>query len=282
VHLIDAFMEDLAAALHERGRNRRRMLSECREHLVDAAAARGEEEAVRAFGPAATIAAQLDTESAARRTLRATALAAPGVILTGASTLVLINAAQPGVTAPTAWAIVFFVAAQLSGTAAALACLQALAQRRTVVAAAELALLARRNLTALAGAGVTMFAAGAALPGHGSGVVLLAGPVVVCVAFIAVVRARRLTRRLRGSREAATRSPLDDLRRLLPTPLPPLSPAELLAVLSALAAAAAFARDIAEHATAGGAAITAGVEAVALVGCFVAFGRALGLWGASG
>jgi uncharacterized membrane protein len=229
VRLIDAYMAELAAALHVRGRSRRRVLEECRHHLADAAATRGEEEAVRAFGPAATIAAELDAESAARRMQRATAFAALGVVLTGASTLVLINAAQPGLTAPTAWAIVFFAAAQLSATAAALACLQALGQRRTVVAPAELALLGRRNLTALAGAGVTMFAAGAALPGRGSAVVLLAGPVVVCVAFIAVVRARRLTRRLRGSREGATRAPLDDLRRLLSTPLPPLPPAALLA-----------------------------------------------------
>src|SRR3954453_23970631 len=212
---IDAYMAELAAALHERGRSRRRILDECRDHLVDAATERGEEEAVRAFGPAVTIAAELDAESATRRSLRATLLTGAGVVVTGASTLYLINVAQPGVSAPTAWAIVFFIAAQLSGTAAALACLQALAQRRTTVVPAGLSLLGRRNLTALAGAGVAMFAAGAALPGKGSAVVLLAGPVVAGLASIAVLRARRLSRRLPGAREAVSGPPLDDLSRLV-------------------------------------------------------------------
>src|SRR3954453_20833221 len=165
---IDAYMAELAAALHERGRSRRRILDECRDHLVDAATERGEEEAVRAFGPAVTIAAELDAESATRRSLRATVLAGAGVVITGASTLYLINVAQPGVSAPTAWATVFFIAAQLSATAAALANVQALAQCRTTLAAADLALLGRRNLTALLAGGAAMFTAGAALPGHGS------------------------------------------------------------------------------------------------------------------
>src|SRR4051812_29060562 len=69
VRLIEGYMDELAAALHERGRNRRRILEECRAHLVEAAAERGEAEAVRAFGQASTIAAQLDTESATRRSL---------------------------------------------------------------------------------------------------------------------------------------------------------------------------------------------------------------------
>jgi hypothetical protein len=278
--LIDNYMDELAAALHERGRNRRRMLDECREHLVDAAAERGEVPAVRAFGPAVAIAAELDAESATRRSLRATLLTGAGVIVTGASTLYLINAAQPGVSAPTAWAIVFFIAAQLSATAVALACVQALAQRHATAAAADLSLLARRNVTALGAAGVTMFAAGAALPGHGSPVVLLAGPVLACIAFIAVLRARGLTRRLAGAREPTTRPPLDDLGRVLQTRrLPRPQAAGLLATITALAAAAAFARDTAEHATAGGAAVTAGIEAIAVVLCFLAFGHTLGLWG---
>jgi hypothetical protein len=44
-----------------------------------------------------------------------------------------------------------------------------------------------------------------------------------------------------------------------------------------VAAVAAFLRDLGEHATAGGALVTAGIEATAVVGCFVVFGAALGL-----
>ena len=70
-----------------------------------------------------------------------------------------------------------------------------------------------------------MFAAGAAVPGQASAVALMAGPVVVCVAFVATLRARHLARRRPGARDAATRSPLEDLRRLLHAHLPELTPA---------------------------------------------------------
>jgi len=278
MRLIESYMDALAAALHVRGRRRRRFLDECREHLTNAAADRGEHDAVRAFGPAATIAAAFDAEAATQRALRATSLTVAGVLLTGASTLALIQGAEAGTTAPALWAIVFFVAAQLAGTAVALASLQGLAQRHETIAPAELSLLCRRNLTALVSAGVTMFAAGAAVPGQASPFALMAGPVCVCVAFVATLRARHLARRLPGARDAATRSPLEDLRRLLHAHLPELTPARLLAAVTVLAAAAAFARDRAEHASAAGAAATAGIEAFAVVACFAFFGRELGLW----
>jgi len=198
--------------------------------------------------------------------------------IAGASTLALIQGAEAGTTAPVLWAIVFFVAAQLAATAVALASLQGLAQRHETIAPAELSLLCRRNLTALVSAGVTMFAAGAAVPGQASAFALMAGPVLVCVAFVATLRARHLARRLPGARDAATRSPLEDLRRLLHAHLPELTPARLLTAVTVLAAAAAFARDRAEHASAAGAATTAGIEAIAVVACFACLGRELGLW----
>src|SRR4051794_35093641 len=86
--------------------------------------------------------------------------------------------------------------------------IQAVAQRGVAVAPDELALLLRRNMTALAAAGLTMFAAGAALPGHASALILLAGPTVACVAFATALHTRGLTRRLTGARKAAARSPL--------------------------------------------------------------------------
>ena len=124
-----------------------------------------------------------------------------------------------------------------------------------------------------------MFAAGAALPGHGSAVALLAGPVVACAGIAAVLRARRLTRRLDGARGVTSHSPLDDLARLVHSArVPQLGTGPLLAAVTALAAVGAFARDTAEHASAGGAATTAGIEALAVVVCFLVLGRPLGLW----
>jgi len=92
-----------------------------------------------------------------------------------------------------------------------------------------------------------------------------------------VLRARSLARRLAGADGPAVRPPLEDLGRLTRLPIPPVGNRTLLPTTTAVAAAAAFARDLGEHATAGGAVVTAGVEAMAVVGCFAVFGAALGL-----
>src|SRR4051794_33656408 len=221
---IEAYLAELEAALHVRGRVRRRFVRECGDHLADAAAARGGEAAVRAFGPPADVAAAFDAEVAARRAVDATAAAVLGVLGTGGSTLALIHAAAPDAVAPTGWAITFFVAAQVAAVAAALALVQALVLRRDAMSPPALRLLARRNALALVAAGLTMFAAGAALPGHGSAALLLAGPLLVCVALGAVLRARSLARRLDVTGLAVARPPLADLRRLIPVPVPELGP----------------------------------------------------------
>ncbi|MFL5539652.1 MAG: HAAS signaling domain-containing protein [Longimicrobiaceae bacterium] len=275
---VEGYLTELGSALHVRGRARRRFLRECRDHLADAAAERGEADAVRVFGPPEEIAAAFDAEVAARRGVRATFATVAGVLAMGGSTLALIHSSEAGATGPTVWAVAFFVAAQLAGVAAALALLQALVTRRAALSPADAALLARRNGCALLAAGLTMFAAGAALPGHGSAGLLLAGPVLVCGALVAVLRARRLAWRLEGAREAAIRPPLNDLRALVRLPVPLLNAGSLLLVTTCVAAAAAFIRDLAEHATVGGAVVTACIEAMAVVGCFVVLGRPLGLW----
>jgi hypothetical protein len=274
---VERHLAALAAALRVRGRARRRFLAECRDHLLDAAAERGEAAAVRAFGEPAEIAAAFDAEVAARRGVRSTALAVAGVLATGGSTLALIHAASPAATAAPAWTLVFFVAAQVAGVAGALALVQALVLRRAAMPAADVALLARRNATALVAAGLTMFAAGAAVPGQGSAVLLLGGPALVCVAAVAVGRARSLARRLPGGCAAAVREPLADLRQLTGLPVPALGSGRLLALTTAVAAAAAFVRDRAEHAAVGGALVTAGIEAAAVLVCFALLGRRLGL-----
>jgi hypothetical protein len=228
-------------------------------------------------GPRRRLRRRSTPRSPRRRGVWSTFTTVGAVLTTGGSTLALIHVSSPGADAPAVWALAFFVAAQLAGVSAALALAQALVLRRSTMPAADLMLLARRNGCALVAAGVTMFSAGAALPGRGAAVLLLAGPGLVCVALVAVLRARSLARRLEGSDTPALRPPLEDLGRLIRLPVPALDNRTLLPVATFVAAAAAFLRDLGEHATAHGALITAGIEAMAVVGCFVVFGAALGV-----
>ena len=69
--------------------------------------------------------------------MRATFATVAGVLATGGSTLALIHAATPGATAPVAWAVAFFVAAQVAAVAAGLALLQALVLRRSTMPPAD-------------------------------------------------------------------------------------------------------------------------------------------------
>jgi hypothetical protein len=274
----ERYLSDLAAALRVRGTARRRFLRECRDHLADATAEHGEDAAVRSFGPAAEIAAAFDAVVAARRGVRSTFAATAAVLATLGSTLALIHASTPGLTAPVPWAIAFFVAAQIALVAAGLALLQAVVLRRSPMPAAEMVLLARRNGCALLAVGATMFSAGAALPGRGSAALLLAGPALWCCALGAVLRARTLARRLDGATAPAVRPPLEDLGRITRLSVPSLDAGRLLMLTTSLGAAGAFVRDRAEQATVPGAFLTAGIEAAAVVGCFVLLGPALGLW----
>ena len=131
VNAVDAYMAELGAELHARGAARRRFLRECRDHLADAAAERGDEHAVRAFGSPLEIATAFDAEVAARRGVRSTFVTVVGVLAMGGSTLALIHAASVNARAPTSWAIVFFTAAQLAGVSLGFALVQALVMRRS-------------------------------------------------------------------------------------------------------------------------------------------------------
>jgi hypothetical protein len=155
---------------------------------------------------------------------------------------------------------------------------QALVLRRSTMAPADIALLSRRNGCALVAAGVTMFSAGAALPGQGSVVALGAGPALVCAALVAVLRTRSLARRLDHSGALAVRPPLTDLARLVRAPVASPDNRRLLLLTTCVAAAAAFLRDRVEQGTGSEALVTAGIEAIAVVGCFLVLGPALGLW----
>jgi len=275
---LERHLTELSAALHTRGRVRRRFLRECEDHLRTAAAERGEAEAVRAFGPACEIAAAFDAEVAGRRSVWAALLAVAGVLAVGGSTLALIHAASPAATPAIPWAVAFFVAAQLAGVAAALALLQALAMRREQVAPGDVLLLVRRSGVALLAAAAAELSAGGAVAGKGSALLLLAGPALAVAAGVAVLRVRRLARQLAAAGGARPlRPPLEDLGMLAGVHLPAVEPSRLLPLVTALAMAAAFVRDRAEQGTAGQALLHAGVEGVAVVACFIALGPVLGL-----
>jgi len=141
----------------------------------------------------------------------------------------------------------------------------------------DVLLLARRNACALLAAGLTLFAAGAALPGHGAAAAILAGPLLVCVALGAVARSRALARRLEGATGRAVRPPLDDLAALAGLRAPALGAGRQLAIVTGVAVAAALLREHAEHDAVGPALAIATVEALAVLACFAVLGRVLGL-----
>lgn len=278
---VDEYLGQLSTALRVRGAARRRFVRECRDHLIESAAQIGAEAAVRAFGPARQIASSFDAAVAARRGARSTAITVIAVLAAASSALALLHGAAPDAVAPLWLAGLFFVAAQLAAVSAGLGAIQGLGMRGSGLAAAPgaLALLARRNTCALVAAGVTLFAVGAALPGHGSAVSLLAGPVLLGVAAVAVMRAQGLLRQPTSTRQRITRPPADDLANLIRLPLPAVAMPHLLAATTVSAAAAAFVWDRGEQATLGSALAVAGFEATAVLLGFLTLGPALGLRG---
>ena len=278
VTTVDRYVTELGAALHVRGAARRRLLRECRDHLADAAAERGEAEAVRAFGPAAEIAAGLDAEIAARRGVRSTFAAVRRARDRRLDARVDPRRLGERHRARVAGRSPSSSAAQVAGVAPDWRWC-----RRSCCAVrrrppADVALLARRNGCALVAAGVTILSAGAAVPGRGSAVLILAGPLLVCAAMVAVLRARALARRLDGAGALAVRPPLEDLGRLAGLPFASLDARRLLLITTCIAAAAAFVRDRVEQGHVGEALVAAGIEGTAVVACFLVLGPALGLW----
>jgi len=274
---IERYLGEVDKALNVRGVSRRRFLKEIRDHLIDASAERGSGRAIRDFGRPQEIAAAFDAEIAIQRGTRSTVATTIGVLTTGGSTLFLINASSAGASAPTGWAIVFFLSAQFAAVAVTLALIQTFVAHRTQMTPADAALLARRNTCALAAAGIAMFSAGAALPGQGSAGFLLAGPALAAVAGILVLRARSFARKLDGSRTRAIRPPLNDLATFIPLPLTSVDAYRFYFFTICIAAVAAFVWDRGEQATIAQALVIAGVEAASIAGCFALLGRTLGL-----
>ena len=210
-----------------------------------------------------------DAEVAARRGRAGHLRRCGGGARRGRSTLALIHSSDAGATAPTLWAIVFFVAAQLTAVAAALALLQAsiltalralAGGRRAARPPQRLRVGRRRGHDVLRGCG-------AAGPWVGGRARRRPG-----------ARLRRAGRRAAG---AVARPPARALgqaggppaARGRRTARPPAGPAlgarSLLLLTTCLAAAAAFLRDLVEQATVGGAIVTAGIEAMAVIACFL-------------
>ncbi|GAB3858014.1 hypothetical protein GCM10028801_17320 [Nocardioides maradonensis] len=281
---VDSYLGELEAALRVRGERRRRFLAECRDHLADAAAVAGADEAVRRFGPALDVARAFEVEVAVQRARAATVLTTGGVLGIALSTLALIHAADGGLAAPVAWAVVFFVSAQTSAVATALALLRAAAMRDEVGTPADVALLCRRGRVALAFAALTMLASGAGVPGQTDAWRLLAGPALGLLAALALARASHLARRHRDDADASVRSPVADLaavarRTAAAVPQWTPRPALLLPPTAVLGAVGAFWWSyLDDHGTAGGALAAAVVEATCVVLGFVALGRPLGLY----
>jgi hypothetical protein len=279
---IERYFQELGRALHTRGRARRRLLAECRDHLADAAAINGEQEAVRRFGPAGELARSFDTEIAVRRATRATIATIVGVLAVGASTVALLNAATPHVSTVPAWAVVFFASAQTAGVCALLAVLRAAAMRHGDATPGDVVLLCRRNGAALAFSMTTLFAAGAAVPGHSSAWALLTGPVVALLAAISVAWARSLAHKL-GARPRQVQAPLADLLTVahqsdrVPRTAGHSPLMGLLAPTVAIGTVAAFLWDHLDHGSIGSSLAAASTEATLTVAGYMLLGPSLGL-----
>jgi uncharacterized membrane protein len=282
VTTIEQYLGDLAAAVHVRGRARRRFLAECRDHLIDASADHSPDQAVRRFGDAGPVAHAFDTAVAGRRALAATVVAVVAVFAVAVSTDVVLHAADASTPAVLGWAVVFFAAAQTSAVSTVLAVVLAATMRREVATPADVALVVRRALTALASAVMTLFAAAAAVPGQAPAWQVLAGPVVALLAVGVLARAHLLVRAIEPHRTRVIREPFTDVLALLRRRGPTTADRPRRAVLTlgptvVVAAAAAFAWDHLDQGTLGTSATAAGIEAALTVAGFVLLGGGLGV-----
>ena len=279
--VVDAYVAELAAAVRCRGRARRRLLDETRDHLTEAGAAVGPETAVRRFGSAADLAAAWDTEIAVRRALLATVATAVGVLGVGASALVMIHGSDPRAAAPVAWAVAFFAAAQVAAACLALALVRAAAMRRAAVSAGDVRVLCRRDAVALAAALVSMFAVGAALPGHASAAGVLSGPVLALAAGWLVLRAQLLVRRIAAPDEHPVHAPVEDVVVVVRQGAEPgpwaRSPWTVLPPTVVVAAVAAFAWDHLDHGSLASSGRAAVVESALTLAGFLLLGGFLGI-----
>jgi hypothetical protein len=301
--VIEAFLDELVArlaAVGVRGGPARRIVAEARDHLHEAAREAGEEAAIQRFGRAdnlaRTVAAELATGTTRRAvygTFEALALAGVGYVI--AFLLVpaaggwpdLLGGRFPAV--GVAAALGMAVLPQIAFVSGSLALLRAVRlRRRPAVVAAELRLLRRRSAIALvAGMGALAALATSAVDSVGSVaawwtwttealcVVLF---FVLVLATVGVMRSAAPTALEGGPAgdvfdDLAPVFRIELLRRLeLPG-----HPWRFAFISAAAVGVAGFAGGFYAEGDPGSGLVRGGFEALALLGCFALFGRALGL-----
>jgi uncharacterized membrane protein len=288
--VIESYLDSLAAELRVPRRTRARILAETRDHLLeDVASGQTEEAAVVAFGDAGDVAARFHEQLASSSARRASAQTVLLALVFGIG----MTAAAFGPQASFPFGIVVFIGAQLAAVAAAIAFVRWLRYRSAPqVPVTRLADLYRANaLTVGAVAVVALAEIASGPPGLaiGGGVMLATALAVGARVHAAAARARVLT--LASPQEDA----LDDLVAVLPQVgsvagrIPvrrnPWRVCLLFAAVCGLALAAwhgiveasgpiTFA-NFARALLAGF--LIASIETTAVIACFAAFGRLLGI-----
>jgi hypothetical protein len=302
---IEAYVAELERELRRRRTPRRRLLAEAEDHLRSAAddlerrlahRERAEREATRRFGAPAVVAAAMACAAAARSTRLALAWAA------AAATAYALAGAAVALHGPR-WLGDFphgapsAVAVQLAAVALVLSVVRLAAGRRAHADDVERLRLAANGLVVASGALAAAAAAELLLaatrpapaPWSEATAVLVVLALAAALALPAAAAAGATAVRTGAlDRAGAPPSLAADIAALAPRLAPAAHaalarPGRLCAGVAAAAALAVGTREVAgtdypHHASLVlGAAATAAVEAVAVVACYAAFGRALGL-----
>jgi hypothetical protein len=299
--VIDRLLGELADALRAdgvEGAAARRVLTEARDHLDEAAALVGDEDAVRGFGSPQEFAALVAAELATTAT-RVAAVAAFSVLsLAGLAYAVLFltlplagrpdmfGGRVPGLGVAIFAGVVF--APQVAFVSGCLALIRvARLRRRGALGDAELRVQRRRTGVALAGGFVTFAALGLAALDFRSDLAgwwvtgSLAASVTFAIGFTVVAAMTIRSSRPRAGAQGSAEDVFDDLAPLLH--LPVLRRLELPAhpwrFAALVALGAAF--PVVVGGIGGGdpfdGLIRAATEVVAVLGCYAVFGRPLGL-----
>ena len=300
--MIDEYLRELSGALGAagvRGSDARRLLQYARAHLLDSAEESGEEEALRAFGPARDLAGLVAGELATALT-RLAAMGSFAVLAVGGAVYAalfltipfagspdIFGGSVPGVGALALVGIVFFP--QLAFVSGCLALVRVVRLRRHgALPAAELRVQRWRTGVAL-GSGALTFASllAAALDFRRDlaswwvvATVVTSTALLIVLAAVALVGIRSL--RPRALAEGTAENVFDDLADVLAhvpglrrVPLPREPWRLALAVAVAAAAGVAVAGVVGADPLDG--LVRAIAEGIAVLSCYAALGRRLGL-----
>jgi hypothetical protein len=282
--MISRYLHSLSTELRVPARRRARIVAEVRDHLHEAVAAgQSEHEAVEAFGDSREVAARFHEQLASSSARRASAWTA---VLLGAFVVAMAFAPAGGFPS----GIVIWVGAQLAAVAGALGVVRWLRYRsESVLPAGRLADVYRANGLAVACVGIVGLAV--LVDGH-----VIVGAAMLAAALVAGVAVSRSIARARVlSATAPAEDAFDDLAVLAGHYVPRAVVSRFLDLRRnpwrfclLFAAACGFAL-AAQHALVDGGVtphvgrallaglIIASIEAAAVVACYAAFGRFLGI-----